>query len=220
MMRLGAAGAVRGRPSGVAPHGRYSRLVALLRVVLPAIVLSMVALVMLWPQLIGGASGLIAPIFANAKVDGTDVMLMHNPRYVGQTKAAEPYQVTAASAYADPAHPDRIHMEQMAAEIATAGKRDLSVVALTGTYDRASEELELTGGIELTTSDGYRFETPSAQINLQRGQVIGRQPIEGSGPSGTLSADRFEIRDGGKVLRFDGRVKVRLPPRPDGERAS
>jgi hypothetical protein len=43
--------------------------------------------------------------------------------------------------------------------------------------------------------------------------VVGEQPIQGSGPTGTLSADRFEIRDSGEVLRFEGRVKVTLPPR-------
>jgi lipopolysaccharide export system protein LptC len=220
MRSLEAAGVGRGRPAGAAKRSRYGGTVGLLRVVLPAVALSMVALAVLWPQLMGGASGLIAPIFANAKVDGTDVMLMHNPRYAGQTNAAEPFEVTAASAYADPAHPDRIHMEQMAAQIATAGPRDLSVMALAGTYDRTSEKLDLSGGIKLSTSDGYRFETPSAQVNLQGGEVSGTQPIQGAGPPGTLSADRFEIREGGQVLRFEGRVKVTLPPRQGGERAS
>ena len=37
---------------------------------------------------------------------------------------------------------------------------------------------------------------------------------------GTLEADRFEIRDGGDVLRFEGRVKVTVQPqRDDGKRS-
>jgi lipopolysaccharide export system protein LptC len=93
--------------------------------------------------------------------------------------------------------------------------RGVHLLAASGIYDRASEDVELAGGIEVTTSDGYRFETPSAMVNLERGRVVGRQPIEGSGPSGTIAAKRFEFRDGGEVLRFNGRVRVTLNPRAD-----
>ena len=202
------------------PRARSSRLVELLRYLLPALALCLVALVVLWPQLIGGAGGLIAPIFANAEIAGTDVMLMRNPRYLGRTRDAEPYQLTAASAYVDPKRPNRIHLESLAAELAAANQRDLSLVALRGMYNRGAEKLDLDGDIALTTSDGYRFETQSARIDLQSGRVIGEQPIQGFGPTGTLSADRFEIRDSGDVLRFEGRVKVTLPPRQPPNEAS
>ena len=202
------------------PRARSSRVIGLLRYLLPAIALCLIALVVLWPQLIGGAGGLIAPIFANAEIDGADVMLMHNPRYVGRTRDAEPYELTAASAYVDPEKPSLIHLEQLAAELTPASRRDLRLVALTGLYNRAADKLDLDGDIALTTSDGYRVETQRARINLQAGRVVGNQPVEGWGPTGTLSADRFEIRDGGQLLRFEGRVKVTLPPPGAPERAS
>ncbi len=191
---------------------RYSRMVELLRYLLPAAALSLIALVVVWPQLMSGAGGLIVPIFANAEVDGTDVMLMRNPRYVGQTKDAKPYELTAASAYADPKLPNRVHLDHPAG--ALQGPRNVNLVALTGLYDRAAQKLDLNGSLELTTSDGYRFETDSAHINLQDGWVAGQQPVRGSGPAGTLSADRFEILNKGDLLLFEGRVKVTLPPKP------
>ena len=217
---------MRGRgTSGAAPRearkrAGSSRLIGLLRYLLPATALSLVALVVLWPQLIGGAGGLIAPIFAYAEIEGADVMLMHSPRYVGQTRDDEPYELTAASAYVNPKRPARVHLDRLAAEIAPASQRDLNLVALKGLYNRNAEKLDLDGDIALTTSDGYRFETQSARIDLQKGQVIGEQPIQGFGPAGTLSADRFEIHDSGALLRFEGRVKVTLPPRPSREEAS
>jgi lipopolysaccharide export system protein LptC len=204
----------------VAPRARYSRMVELLRYILPAIALCLIALVVLWPQLIGSAGGLIAPMLANAEVDGTDVMLMHKPRYVGQTKDAEPYELTAASAYIDPKKPNQVHLEQLAADLAQSSRRDLNLVALTGLYHRSADKLDLDGDIALTTSDGYRFETASARINLAAGRVVGDQPVAGWGPAGTLAADRFEIIDSGKLLRFEGRVKVTLPPRPGQDGAS
>lgn len=219
-MQIGLIGEMPGDIQRPPPRARSSYVIGLLRYLLPAIALGLISLVVLWPQLIGGAGGLIAPIFANAEIDGADVMLMHNPRYVGRTRDAEPYELTAASAYVDPKKPSLIHLEQLAAELTPASKRDLRLVALTGLYNRAADKLDLDGDIALTTSDGYRFETQRARINLQAGRVVGNQPVEGWGPTGTLSADRFEIRDSGQLLRFEGRVKVTLPPPGAPERAS
>jgi lipopolysaccharide export system protein LptC len=191
------------------------RLVGALRLVLPALALLLVGLVVAWPQLIGHRPDLIAPMFIPDEVDGADVMRMHGPRYVGQTKNAEPFELTAASAYLDSSRPDRVHLDQLAADIDARGQRDFRVVAVSGIYDRERERLNLDGGIELTTSDGYRFETQSATLSLDRGRVVGRKPIAGSGPGGSLSADRFEFEDGGQVLRFEGSVRVTLQPRSD-----
>ena len=197
-----------------APHG-YARLVRVLRYALPAVAALMIVLVVTWPQLIGGGAGLIAPMLAPNPLGGADVMRMNNPRYVGHTSNAEPVGVSAESAYLDPAQPDRIHLERVAAEIAKAGEGDLHLLAGSGIYDRETEDVDLSGGVELTTSDGYRFETPSVFLNLKRGQALGHEPIAGAGPSGTIAAERFEFRDGGERLRFMGRVRVTLHPRSD-----
>jgi lipopolysaccharide export system protein LptC len=195
-----------------APRG-YARMVRVLRYALPACAALMIGLVIAWPQLIGG--GLMAPMGAPDQLDGAHVTRMNNPRYVGRTSDAKPIGVSAASAYFDPAQPNRIHLERVAAEIAREGERDLQLLAGTGIYDRAAEDVDLSGGVELTTSDGYRFETPSVFLNLQRGQGIGNEAIAGAGPSGTIAAERFEFEDGGERLRFMGRVRVTLHPGAD-----
>jgi lipopolysaccharide export system protein LptC len=197
------------------PGRAYARAVRVLRYVLPAIALSLIGLVMAWPQLVGSGGGLIAPMLAPGQIDGADVMRMHNPRYVGRTSEAEPFEVTAASAYLDPTQPNRVHLDQLAADIARAGTRQVRLLAVSGIYDRDTEDVNLSGGIELTTSDGYRFQTKSALLKLDRGRVVGQEPIAGAGPSGTIAAERFEFRDGGEVLRFTGGVRVMLHPRSD-----
>jgi lipopolysaccharide export system protein LptC len=203
--------------AGPAPPDRWFaiQMVGILRLVLPTIAVLLVGLVVAWPQLMGHGAGLIAPMFAPDAIDGADVTRMHDPRYVGQTKDAEPFELTAASAYLDPSRPDRVHLDQLAADIDARGPRDFRVMASSGIYDRDRDRLDLNGGIELTTSDGYVFETPSATLNLDRGRVVGQEPIAGSGPSGTLSADRFEFEEGGQILHFKGRVKVTVQPRSD-----
>jgi len=105
-----------------------------------------------------------------------------------------------------------VHLDRPAADIALGDDGDVRLMAENGTYDRDTEQLLLDGGIEVFTSSGYRFVTPSARVNLAQGLVRGWQPIEGAGPAGTLSASRFEIQDSGDVLRFDGRVRVTILP--------
>jgi lipopolysaccharide export system protein LptC len=200
--------------TSMAPR-RHTGLVRVLRYALPAVAALMIGLVVAWPQLIGGGAGLIAPKLAPDQLDGADVMRMNNPRYVGRTSDAQPIGVSAQSAYVEPAQPDRIHLKRVAAEIARAGETDIRLLAGAGIYDRKAEDVDLSGGVELTTSDGYRFETPSVFLNLKRGHARGREPIAGAGPSGTITAQRFEFQDGGQRLRFMGQVRVTLQPRSD-----
>lgn len=199
------------------PSRRYSQIVDLLRFLLPATALLLIILVIAWPHVIGRYGSLIVPTFARGLVDRADVMRMHQPRYVGRTGDAEPYEVTAMSAYLDPTQPNQIYLDQLAADLATAGDLQMHLTAVKATYDRAREKLDLAGGIEVVTSDGYQFQTESAHINLRLGRVIGQRPVAGQGPAGQLSAERFAISDGGQLLRFDGRVKMLLqPPRGKG----
>jgi len=212
--------AARGWPT-LRRRGRGSRSVGWLRFLLPTLALALVALVVLWPQLNGGYGGLIMPMLKSGDVAGpADAMRMANPRYVGQTEKAEPYAITADSARLDPADADRIHLQRMDAKITTAKRRDVRLLAQNGVYHRSVEELDLGGGLELTTADGYRFVTESAHVDLGNGRVTGERPITGSGPAGDLSADRFEISRGGEVLYFEGDVKVVIEPPARSGRSS
>ena len=167
---------------------------------------SLIALVVLWPQLIGGAGGLIAPIFANAEIDGTDVMLMHSPRYVGQTRDAEPYELTAASAYVDPKRPEPGPSRPPRRRARAARASAISTWSrCAGSYNRDRRQARpgrrhrADHQRRLSLRDRERADRPA-----RRGQVIGEQPIQGSGPAGTLSADRFEIHDSGAAAALRG----------------
>lgn len=220
-------GAARPRPMAQRRSRGRSRLIDSLRILLPVLALVLVGLVVAWPQIMQGTSGIAVPVFWSGDAGQPDMLSMASPRYVGQTKRDRPYHVTAQSASLDPLKSNMVHLDRPAAEIGLGKDGDVRMTALSGIYDRDTDKLLLDGGIEVVTSSGYRFATPSARVNLAQGRVRGLEPIEGDGPSGTLSADRFEIKDAGDILRFEGRVKVTvLPPaqedgrpvtgRPDG----
>jgi lipopolysaccharide export system protein LptC len=186
---------------------RYSRFVGLMRFLLPTIALFMVGLVVLWPQIVGGI-GTIMPMVASEKFAGAEAMLMRKPRYVGETENREPYEVVASTAVVDPEEPDKILLDGLDARLERMDDANVRLLASDGIYDRSKSQLDLSGEVELLTEDGYRFETSEARIRLDRGRVDGDRPISGAGPTGTLQADRFVIRDGGDLMRFDGNVRV------------
>jgi lipopolysaccharide export system protein LptC len=190
-----------------------------MRFLLPATALVLAALLVLWPHLMGGSGSLIMPMFVDDAPKALDAMQMERPRYAGQTDAGRPFTVQANAARVDPTAPDHIELDHLAATIDTS-RRELELTAPSGLYHRVQEELNLAGGIDLLTSDGYRFETESALVLLQDGRVVGRQPIAGDGPVGTLEADQFQIERGGDVMRFEGRVRVTLQPQQTGDGAS
>jgi lipopolysaccharide export system protein LptC len=205
----------RGPRPGSAFGGRHSRMVDLLRFALPATAALLIGLVVLWPHVTGGYGGLIVPVFGGPGIDSSEAMKMHQPRYVGHTRKAEPYEITADSAHLDPHDPDHIYLDQLIAELQPARGGATRLKAGVGVYHRDQEAIDLKDGLDLTTGDGYHFVTASAKIDLAAGQVVGGDPVTGNGPAGNLAADRFRIDQGGDVLRFDGRVKaVILPNRP------
>jgi lipopolysaccharide export system protein LptC len=179
------------------------------------VALALVGLVMAWPQIMQNTSSISVPVFWTGDAEQPDMLSMASPRYTGHTKRDQPYHVTARSASLDPLEANMVHLDRPTAEIALGNDGDIHMTALTGVYDRDTDKLLLDGGIEVVTSSGYRFATPSARVHLAQGRVDGLQPIEGDGPSGKLSADRFEIKDAGDILRFEGRVKVTVLPPDD-----
>lgn len=197
--------------------GRHSRRVDRLRFLLPAVALSLLAIVMTWPWLNGGYHGLIMPVFSRAIGTDSDMMRMQKPRYVGQYNETDAYEVTAASAFLDPKTPNRIHLDQLIAVFDQASAEEMRLRANAGVFLRNDETLDLEGDVEFTFGAGYRFRTSQSKLDFANGTVFGDKPVTGDGPTGTLAADRFHIVDGGKLMKFEGRVKVTLQP---GEPAS
>ena len=207
-MKPGGNGAV----TAIEMGGRHSRRVDRLRFILPATALMMLVMVMAWPWLNGGYHGFIMPVLKQATGFDTDAMRMMNPRYVGRTEAQEPFEVSAASAFLDPKNQQKIYLERITAIVEKEATDDVHMRANEGLYYRNRSTLDLNGDLELRVGEGYIFNTSEASVNFSLGEVDGPMPVTGEGPIGTLSADRFTVKDHGKLFRFNGQVQVVYQP--------
>ncbi len=192
-------------------RSRYSVFVRLMRLLLPTTALALIIVVVLWPRLHG-----IDDLVGNADVDAIDLerdgrVRLEQPSYVGAAEDGGVFHVEADAARVDPVDPRRVELEGMRARMPAPGTRELALEAGEAIYDRDLETIELEGGIELQTSDGYRLRTDRATVELDAGTVATSSPVDGAGPGGTISADRLEVDGRQEVVRFRGNVKATLP---------
>jgi len=122
----------------------YSRRVALLKRMLPAIGVFLLLLIAVWPQL--------APIwermrFAFPAIDLREAreLRMLKPRYAGTDRLGRPYVVTAAVGHQVPDRQDLMSLEAPRAEMKSHGGAEVVITADTGVYQSQTQLLDLFG---------------------------------------------------------------------------
>src|SRR6185503_4519052 len=86
----------------------------------------------------------------------------------------------------------------------------LHVEAARGVVDTRQHLLDISGGIRLTSEDGYDARSPAAKADLKAGTVRGDNGIEATGSFGRITADRFTMNRTTQQLRFTGNVRMLL----------
>jgi lipopolysaccharide export system protein LptC len=195
---------------------RHSRRVRLLRWALPSAALGGLALIVLvvWLDPLRFYRNL--PI-EFGRISITDNKLtIEAPKLSGYTQDRRPYSVTAAAAAQDLGQPHIIELAGILGQVELVNRGETEIRAQRGVYNMKAGQLELTEGIEIGATGGYRIVLNDASIEVRKGHVITNNAVQATFPDGTLQANRMEIFEHGDRLRFDGGVvvRLRLPP-PD-----
>ena len=217
--RRGAAQSLRG--------DGYSRVVALLKRLLPIIGAALLLLVAAWPRFV--------PLFETVRltISGIDLreareLNMLNPRYAGTDRLNRPYVITAAVGHQLPNRSDLMSLEKPRAEMIVHSGATAVLTAATAMYQSQPQLLDLFGDVTLTHQNGSRFVTQQAHANLANDTAEGNVPIEGHGPSGDIWGQGFRILDKGDTIIFTGDSRAILrgskptkavtqPPEPPSE---
>jgi lipopolysaccharide export system protein LptC len=134
------------------------------------------------------------------------------PQLTGTDDDGLPFKITAASAVQIAPGSDTIRLQDVVADITLKDGRTLHVVAAKGIADTKNHHLEVSGGIHLTSNDGYDVKTASASADLKAGTIKGDSPVEASGAFGQVTARRFALNKTTGELRFSGNVRMVLNP--------
>lgn len=184
---------------------RHSALIAVLRKLLPALCLAIVAALAAW-----SAMSTLLWRTDNAKVRSNAEIRMLNPNFQGRTEKGKPFLVTAASAVRDNVDSAKVTLERPVLNLGVGTPEWTKVTANRGVYREDNRMLELTGHVTLDDYRGNHLATEHALADTQKDNVQGATHISGHGPLGAIEASSYSLENAGAVVSFAGRVKTRI----------
>lgn len=192
---------------------RHSRRVRMLRWVLPTAALGGLALISLvvWLDPLR--------LYRNLPVEFGSISITDNkltieaPKLTGFTQDRRPYSVTAESAAQDLSKPNVIELNGISGQVEMSNRGETAIHAKAGVYDMKAQTMRMAGGLEITSTGGYRVKLKDAFIEIRKGHIVTENPVSAVFPDGSLDASRLEIFDHGERARFDGGVVMtfRMP---------
>lgn len=186
-----------------------SRAVSLLKILLPLIAASLIAVVALWSQLPNGDLGFRIGFSAVHPEDARNLRMV-NARYAGRSKSKQPFLVTAESALQDRPGADVIHLTEPKGDITMKSGAWVALNSPAGQYHQESQKLDLWGGVSLFHDSGLEFNSPTARIDLVASTARGNDPVVGHGPSADITSQGFRVLDEGQRVIFTGKAHLTL----------
>lgn len=149
-------------------------------------------------------------VFSNITQNADMQNVMVNPRYQGLDAKNQPYTVIADIALQK--DKENVELSKIRAEMTQNNGVWLALNAGSGEINTASRKMELKNGVEVFYDSGYELHSASAFVDIHAGSAYGNEKVTGQARGGTLEADRFEVIDRGRVIRFNGSVRMTLYP--------
>jgi len=192
-----------------APGGAHDRLIRVLMKVLPAAI-GVVAAVMIFAPLF--QKGEISFLLDRNKVATTSERIsVADAAYRGQDKDGRPFTVTAGNAAQPSSTVPVVRMGDLKASI-ELNDGPAQVTASQGDYNFKTEQIAVTGPVDITAADGYRMTTQDVAIDLKGKRVTGRGGVTGTVPTGNFSADSIEADLDTRTVTLEGRARLRMVP--------
>jgi lipopolysaccharide export system protein LptC len=184
---------------------RHSAAIAVLRGLLPALCVLILATIAVWAGLnvVNGRSDAV-------KVSTDSDIRMQSPVVQGRTERGQPYIVRMASATRDNVNSSKMTLDKPVLTLDAGGPMWTIVRANTGVYREDTGMLDLHGAVVLDDYKGNHLVTEHALVDTKKNNVEGDSHISGHGPLGAIDASSYSLRDGGAYLLFKDRVKLRI----------
>lgn len=192
-----------------APGSSHDRLVAFLRVTLPAAIGVLAAFLLIVPL---GSTGDISFLLDKNRVAVAQERLrIQAASYRGADRQGRPFVLSAASGVQHSSAQPIVQLNRLAAQLQMATGQ-ARVVADRGQYDLTRQQVLVEGPVRFTAPDGYRLDTSSATLDLNTRQMASGGAVTGTVPQGNFSAERMHADLEGRTVRLDGNARLRIVP--------
>jgi lipopolysaccharide export system protein LptC len=201
------------RARAFAAAQRHSRLVAILRVLLPLVALTTLAGYLLTVVVTLKLTG------SHLKMGGVEItaddLTMKDPSYFDFTKDGR-YEVRAKRAVVSMNQKAPIKLIDVSGDLTQTSGTVTKLKAKHGLYEQKKGELELFDGIEIDGSTGMMARLSRAMIYSKEGKVVSVDPVSATMPTGSVQALAMTMLNKSRLVQFRGEVAVRLLPQQQG----
>lgn len=190
-----------------APGGFHDKLMALLKLALPAFIGVLLAYLVLAPL---ARRQEISFILDKNKVDvASERMRVQTAQYRGQDNRGRPFTIAARSAVQPSSRDPVVQIEGVRADIAL----DDGPGAFTtnrGTYNMETEQVAAIGPVLVTAPDNYRLTTHDVTVDLNTRTLQSRGNVRGTMPLGSFSADQLRAGIDTRTVTLNGRARLQI----------
>jgi lipopolysaccharide export system protein LptA len=197
------------RARAFAAAQRHSRVVRLLRVLLPLAALTTLGI---YGVVIAVSWMASAGKFKVGAIEITaDDLTMKDPSYFDVTSDGR-YEVRAKRAVVAFNKKEPIKLVEVSGDLTQTSGVVTKLKAKHGLFDNAKGELELFDGIEIDGSNGMMARLSRAMIYSKEGKVVSTDPVSALMPTGSVQAAAMTMSTKTRLVQFRKDVAVRLLP--------
>ncbi len=198
---------------------RHSRLVAILRKVLPVFAVVVLAAYFISSRLSVTVGDVTASISGVQVTDGA--LRMTKPKFQGTDKKNGAYVISAEYADQDLKNTKIIRLHAIKADLSTPTGSWSRMEATRGVYNNDSDRLVMLDKITVATSSGVTGELTYASLDTKDQILRAHQRVHFELPNGTVKASALTFSSPGHVLTFRGNVRVHIvKPQQDADAKS
>lgn len=197
----------------VTTDNTYSRFVNLAKIVLPLAAIALLSTLFLFSKRIDPEASLP---YSQVEIEQlAEDQRVTAPAFAGVTQDGMQIRVSAETARPSANTPGRAEASKIEAELQFSDGTQATIRSDTGVVDTTEWFTRLTGGVAMTTSDGFRISTNEIITALDRTDIKASGAVQVESPLGELSAGQMQITgdaEKGHVLVFNQGVKLIYRP--------
>jgi len=193
----------------------YSRVIGILKILLPLTALVLLSLVFLLARTIDPTQAI-----RTAAIDVEDRARdprLSSARFAGVTEDGAALTIVTETARSESSTALRLEVTGLHLDLEGQNGETLSASSAVGLLDRASGRFEMSGGLTIDVTPGYRLTSDRLVGLLDATQIDAPSTITGSAPAGEITAGNMTMRANtaggeGYMLVFGGGVRLIYQP--------
>lgn len=135
---------------------------------------------------------------------------MVNPRYAGGSEKLGRYKIEAEYALQSITATHLLKLHKISGEIIQPNNKWTKLEATQGLYNTNTEQMELKGGIVISSNQGMEARMQTADIDMKKQIITTDKPVQMKMNENVINAQAMVLDTAKKHVLFSGGVKVKL----------